>query len=158
MKGQLSDYLSSLDADELREIVRQALANKDDKRRPSSTCWNCGANQRADLVLIRGDFEIDHRGQCTYQGRAIRLTKKQRAILHTIAKENGRFVPTDVITERCIETRKGWPAKTLLVHLNNIKKKFRAEGIPYPIESERGSGYRWNHKPSEIVGQIEKED
>ena len=91
--------------------------------------------------MQRGDFTLDPRGPITYQGRQVKLTKVQRCLLLTLAKENGRIVEFGSLLERCCYSES---RKTIRSHLSMLEARLEAHGVPVPFRNERDVGYYWS--------------
>lgn len=147
-KQQVLEKLSELDPDQLYEAVARAMAAGRHLPEPPQSCPNCGCNFRNDYLIDRDGFVIDPRGQVAFGGVAINLRPTEVCIFHSVAKEKGRYVSTEVLTNRCCRERRGWPPKTVHVHIHRIRKALASAGAPDPISNERGRastlGYRWH--------------
>jgi DNA-binding response OmpR family regulator len=103
-------------------------------------CPNCSYDLRQDRKITQGDFTLDPRGQITYQGNPVKLTKVQRCMMLTLAKEDGRTVEIDALGERCCYSES---RKTVRSHLSILRRKLEKQGVPVPFRNDWDVGYYW---------------
>lgn len=103
-------------------------------------CPSCGFNLTRDEIVEIDGWRIDPRGIAEYDGRAIHFAPAQLIILHSIAMMRGRIAARDAILNRM-----GTEAEPniLSVLVCRIRRTINAAGIPSPIKTVCGRGYRW---------------
>lgn len=110
-----------------------------------SFCPHCGFNLERDQPVERDGFVIDPRGAVRFCGHPVRLTPAETQIMHTLAAADGRSVRVSTILERlgCEDAQ----YNRVSVSISKIKRTLTQSGIPFPIRSDWGRGYRWEARP-----------
>ena len=90
------------------------------------------------LVIDPWSFSV------TYQGREIRLTRKEMRLLDELARNEGRVMMRDVLLDRIWGLRNYGDSRTLDVHIRRLRTKL---GNPKLIETITGVGYRLRCSP-----------
>ena len=93
-------------------------------------------------VLEIADLTVDtatHRVRRA--GRLIPLTKTEYVLLELLAKEAGRVVSRDALTEAAWEADRGMNSNTLEVFIFQLRGKLEAQGAPRLLQTVRGFGY-----------------
>lgn len=142
-KSEVARQASELEPDAIYDALYRLLVAQKRKPETPACCNECGTNLKNDYLLECGHFIIDPRGAISYKGEEIPLTKTHICILHSLAKENGRFVQMRVLQERCCRETKSYVPKSIHVHINAITDIFNKLNIPLPFENKRAKGYRW---------------
>jgi two-component system alkaline phosphatase synthesis response regulator PhoP len=75
----------------------------------------------------------------TYEGREIRLTRKEMRLLDELARNEGRVMMREVLLDRIWGLRDYGDSRTLDVHIRRLRTKL---GNPKLIETITGIGYR----------------
>ncbi|MDO4800385.1 MAG: response regulator transcription factor [Bacillota bacterium] len=83
------------------------------------------------------------------QGREIRLTKREFAILWHLASHPQQVISVERLYERVYPQASDTQFRSIAEYIYQLRNKLRAEG-QNPIETVRGGGYRWNI-PSDSV-------
>jgi len=106
-------------------------------------CPACGYNLETDKPLQVGDWLLDPRGEIRWKGQVIGHRPSWANILLTLAREQGRRVTTEVLTNRTTSTE---DTNVVAVQLSLLRKKLTTLGIPIPWQSywgRSGGGYSW---------------
>ncbi len=88
-----------------------------------------------DGVLVIDSWNFSVR----YEGREVRLTRKELRILEELAQNNGRVTLREVLFDRIWGSKQSCDSRTLDVHIRRLRKKL---GNPNLIETVTGIGYR----------------
>lgn len=113
-------------------------------------CPHCGADIRLDAPISLNDFSMYGDGYpLCYQGTPLPLTPSQNSICWTLLKAYPLIVRTDAIILRVGSESE---SNAIEVQLSRIRSKLRRLGIPNPIETVWGRGYRWSLVPTAVIG------
>jgi len=74
-----------------------------------------------------------------YQGRDVRMTRKEFALLSELARNQGRVLTREVLLDRVWGVTYYGDSRTLDVHIRRLRQKL---GDPSVIETVTGIGYR----------------
>lgn len=107
----------------------------------SPFCPSCGHNLVADQVVHLGNWSVSP-SESRYKGLHVPLTPQQQVILHTVAAGNGRTVGKNALLNRSSDAEN--LPNIITVQVCRIRKVTRRLGIPSPIETVWGRGFRWN--------------
>ncbi len=123
------DYLTKpFDSPELAARVRALL------RRPSPT--------RTPILQI-GDLRLDPAAHTVWRGNVvIPLTAREFALLHELMARPGEVVRRTDLLEAVWDANYDGLSNVVDVHIANLRRKLDLPGIPVPIETVRGVGYR----------------
>jgi DNA-binding response OmpR family regulator len=88
-----------------------------------------------DGVLVIDSWNFSVR----YEGREVRLTRKELRILEELAQNNDRVILREVLFDRIWGREQSCDSRTLDVHIRRLRKKL---GNPNLIETVTGIGYR----------------
>lgn len=123
----VDDYLTK--PFRMRELLARvnALLRRNDVVDPSPV-YDDGV-----LVIDPWSFSV------TYEGREIRLTRKEMRLLDELARNEGRVMMRDVLLDRIWGLRNYGDSRTLDVHIRRLRTKL---GNPKLIETITGVGYR----------------
>jgi two-component system, OmpR family, alkaline phosphatase synthesis response regulator PhoP len=123
----VDDYLTK--PFRMRELLARvnALLRRNDGLDPSP------AYDDGVLVIDPWSFRV------TYEGREIRLTRKEMRLLDELARNEGRVMMRDVLLDRIWGLRNYGDSRTLDVHIRRLRTKL---GNPRLIETITGVGYR----------------
>jgi two-component system, OmpR family, alkaline phosphatase synthesis response regulator PhoP len=123
----VDDYLTK--PFRMRELLARinALLRRNDGLEPSPV-YDDGV-----LVIDPWSFSVK------YQGREIRLTRKEMRLLDELARNEGRVMMRDVLLDRIWGLRNYGDSRTLDVHIRRLRTKL---GNPKLIETITGVGYR----------------
>ena len=92
-------------------------------------------------VLVRGDVEFDlFRRTVRRQGRTVRLTTKEMAVLEVLMKAADGVVSAEQLLERAWDENANPFTNSVRVTVSSLRKKL---GDPDPIQTLQGSGYRF---------------
>ena len=75
----------------------------------------------------------------SYQGREVRMTRKEFALLSELARNQGRVLTREVLLDRVWGATYYGDSRTLDVHIRRLRQKL---GDPLVIETVTGIGYR----------------
>lgn len=100
-------------------------------------CPYCGYNLTADTPILKGEWRLTPQ-TTEYRGRTQNLSRTEAAILHTLAKADGRYLHGSVIGDRVSDSSED-PRSVVAVLMCRIRKKL----AHCPVESDRQRGYRW---------------
>jgi DNA-binding response OmpR family regulator len=74
-------------------------------------------------------------------GRLIPLTKTEYLLLELLAKQAGRVVSREALTDAAWEADRGMGSNTLEVFIFQLRTKLEADGAPRLLQTVRGFGY-----------------
>ncbi|MBB5986012.1 winged helix-turn-helix domain-containing protein [Sphingobium lignivorans] len=104
-------------------------------------CPNCGFDITKDDLVERDGFKLHPReGLGSYLGRSIGLTGSELVLLHTIGQAK-RTISREALHNR-VSDCETFP-EIVGTFVCKIRSKLRTAGVPDPIETVRGKGYRW---------------
>lgn len=96
-----------------------------------------------ETVLCVGNLRLDLSSrQVTADGREIRLTKTEFAILKLLMQNPKQVIAKSVILDRISEDTPDCTESSLKIHVSNLRKKIREIAGTDGIESVWGIGYR----------------
>lgn len=72
-------------------------------------------------------------------GVVVELTPQERKVLDTLVAAGGEFVCADAVNKALGGVR----GKHTNVLVHHLREKLTGHGLPAPIESARGKGWRW---------------
>ena len=102
-----------------------------------------GASEQVSDVLTVGDISLDRKlFKVTRAGKQVDLIAKEFAILELFMRSPGGVFSPDAILDRVWTTDDIGSAETLRTHIKNLRKKLNVEGIPDPIKTIHGVGYK----------------
>lgn len=108
-------------------------------------CPHCGSDLKVDTPILLNGFAMFGDGYpLHYNGKVIRLTPQQSALTWTLLKAYPLAVRADALLMRIGSDSE---SNVIDVVISRVRSKLRAEGIPNPIESVRGVGFRWSLEP-----------
>jgi two-component system OmpR family response regulator len=95
-------------------------------------------------ILRAGEMEVDLESRrVVVRDRAVKLSKKQLALLVFLMKSDGEAVSRMTLLHRVFEYQFD-PGNNLVdVHISNLRQKIDVTGQPSYIETVRGVGYRF---------------
>ena len=116
----------------MRELVARvnAILRRTDGVEPEQPVYDDGV-----LVVDPWAFNV------RYQGREVRLTRKEMRLLDELARNEGRVMMREVLLDRVWGLRNYSDSRTLDVHIRRLRAKL---GNPRLIETITGIGYRLN--------------
>ena len=95
-------------------------------------------------VLRVGDLELDPARCQVCQGEVvIPVTAKELAVLAMLMRHNGKVVSKTDLLEHCWDEHYDGLSNVVEVHIASLRRKLERPGQPAPIETLRGSGYRF---------------
>jgi len=114
----------------MRELLARvnAMLRRNDGPEPENPVYDDGV-----LVIDPWRFSV------TYEGREIRLTRKEMRLLDELARNEGRVMMREVLLDRIWGLRDYGDSRTLDVHIRRLRTKL---GNPKLIETITGIGYR----------------
>ena len=102
-------------------------------------------------VLSVGDISIDTTDkQVTLAGKAVRLSKKEYALLEYLAHQQGRVVSKDQIIQHVWDFEADILPNTVEVFVRSLRKKLDHGKGQSHIETARGFGYRLKDETSNV--------
>ena len=91
-------------------------------------------------VMVRGDIVFDRaRRRASRAGRPLSLTRKEMGILEELIVADGGVVSTEDLLERVWDENADPFTRTVTVTIGRLRRKL---GVPDPIDTVVGSGYR----------------
>jgi DNA-binding response OmpR family regulator len=122
------DYLTKPFA--ARELLGRvnAILRRNDEPEQATPLYDDGV-----LVIDPWAFSV------RYEGREVRLTRKEMRLLEELARNEGRVMMREVLLDRIWGLRKYGDSRTLDVHIRRLRRKL---GNPKLIETITGIGYR----------------
>lgn len=114
----------------MRDLVARvnAILRRIDGPEPEQPIYDDGV-----LVIDPWAFSV------RYQGREVRLTRKETRLLEELARNEGRVMMREVLLDRVWGLRNYSDSRTLDVHIRRLRAKL---GNPKLIETITGIGYR----------------
>ena len=114
-----------------------------------------GRELRPSVIEV-GDLEIDTRGQRARRGgRSIELTTKEYTLLEFLARNAGRVVGREEISEHVWDDTFDPFSKLIEVYINRLRRKVDEPfGVPL-IHTKRGAGYELSLLTDEEKGEGE---
>ncbi|NTZ43331.1 response regulator transcription factor [Altererythrobacter sp. SALINAS58] len=103
-------------------------------------CNRCGGNLAADMPIERGAWRLDLHS-VDYKGQALRVTRAEASMLHSLAAARGTIISAAVLAERT-----GYEGEDPMNVVSVTLCKLRRRLPEAPFESVRGFGYRWAPK------------
>lgn len=93
---------------------------------------------RASHELSAGDIVLDTVGQTvSYQGKAVVLSAREFAVLHTLMEQRGRIVSRNMLEEKLYDWQQEIGSNAVEVYISHLRKKLGAASI----KTIRGMGY-----------------
>lgn len=103
---------------------------------------------RSGAVLRVGDLELDaRRHEATRDGRALRLTPKEFALLRYLMSRPGEVLSQEDLLEHVWDENADPFTKTVRVTIMTLRRKLESLGEGQPIETVVGRGYKLGEKP-----------
>ena len=94
----------------------------------------------APPILTRGTIVFDRaRRRCSRNGQSLSLTRKEMAVLEELLAADGAVVSAEELLERVWDEHTDPFSQTVSVTIARLRRKL---GVPDPIETIVGSGYR----------------
>lgn len=114
----------------MRELLARvnALLRRTNGSEPERPVYDDGV-----LVVDPWAFSV------SYEGREVRLTRKEMRLLEELARNEGRVMMREVLLDRIWGLRNYGDSRTLDVHIRRLRAKL---GNPRLIETITGIGYR----------------
>ena len=124
----VDDYLTK--PFQMRELLARvnAILRRSDGIEPESPIYDNGV-----LVIDPWSFSV------RYEGREIRLTRKEMRLLEELGRNEGRVMRREVLLDRIWGLRDYGDSRTLDVHIRRLRSKL---SNPKLIETITGIGYR----------------
>src|SRR5437867_2396650 len=93
-------------------------------------------------TITVGDLVIDTRGQRAWRGgRAVALTTKEYGLLEYLARNAGRVVGREEISEHVWDESFDPFSNLIEVYINRLRRKVDGPGVTQLIHTRRGAGY-----------------
>jgi two-component system OmpR family response regulator len=122
------DYLTKpFDLDELKARVR-ALVRR-------------SGGRRTERVIMGGLVLDRHRRQVTVDGRTLRMTPKEFALLEHLMVRADEVVPRSELLEKVWDFQFDPGSNVVDVHVGRLRAKLRAANAPARLETVRGIGF-----------------
>ena len=100
-------------------------------------------------ILACGEAVLDlDSAALSIHGQSIPLTRNELIILRTLMEQRGRIVSRETLMTRLWQMDEYVEENTLTVHVNRLRTKLRAAGLPGFIVTKVGSGYAVNQEGS----------
>jgi two-component system, OmpR family, alkaline phosphatase synthesis response regulator PhoP len=114
----------------MRELVARvnAILRRRDETTPEGPMYDDGV-----LVIDPWTFSV------RYEGREVRLTRKEMRLLEELARNEGRVMMREVLLDRIWGLRNYADSRTLDVHIRRLRAKLGNSSL---IETITGIGYR----------------
>ena len=114
----------------MRELLARvsAILRRNEGSEPGQPIYDDGV-----LVIDPWTFSV------RYEGREVRLTRKEMRLLDELARNEGRVMMREVLLDRIWGLRNYSDSRTLDVHIKRLRAKL---GNPKLIETISGIGYR----------------
>jgi DNA-binding response OmpR family regulator len=103
-------------------------------------CPSCGFNLARDEIVESGDWRLDPRGEIYHAGRLVRLPPAINILIHSIAAADGRVMGVEALENRIGTESNG---NIITVYVSRFRTLLRELGIPDPIKTVWGKGWRW---------------
>jgi two-component system copper resistance phosphate regulon response regulator CusR len=105
-------------------------------------------------IIEVGDLAIDTRGQRVKRsGRAIELTTKEYALLEYLARNAGKVVGREAISEHVWDDKFDPFSKLIEVYINRLRRKVDEPFSTPLIHTRRGAGYELRVPSDEVQGE-----
>jgi len=97
----------------------------------------------SDGILLAGELRLDQNAhQLSVQGKPVRLTKTEYAILALLMQNPGQVLARSVILERISSETLDCTESSLKQHISNLRRKLRDAGGKDYIEAVWGIGFK----------------
>ncbi|KKT12338.1 MAG: Two-component response regulator [candidate division WWE3 bacterium GW2011_GWB2_43_22] len=94
-----------------------------------------------DIVKFKG-FNLNLRSRLLFFGeQGVHLRKKEYELMEYFAFNKGRVITREVLLEHVWELGLETSSNTLVVHIRNLRMRFREYTSEQVIETKRGRGY-----------------
>ncbi|MEZ5425768.1 MAG: response regulator transcription factor [Pyrinomonadaceae bacterium] len=95
-----------------------------------------------DLEITIGDLSIDPKSQRVWRGSSeIPLTTKEFTVLEYLARNAGRIIGREELSEHCWDETYDPFSNLIEVFINRLRKKIDTEGKTPLLHTKRGAGY-----------------
>jgi len=123
----------------LLERVRAVLRRAEHVKGPSTN------GEPKKEALVRGKLSLDpQRHECTWDGKAVRLTVTEFLILQALAQRPGFGKSRDSLMDAAYDDQVYVDDRTIDSHIKRLRKKFKAADESFDaIETLYGVGYRY---------------
>ena len=123
----------------LLERVRAVLRRAEHVKGPSTN------GEPKKEALVRGKLSLDpQRHECTWDGKAVRLTVTEFLILQALAQRPGFVKSRDSLMDAAYDDQVYVDDRTIDSHIKRLRKKFKATDESFDaIETLYGVGYRY---------------
>ena len=109
-----------------------------------------GEKHFTDLEITIGDLKIDPKSQRVWRGaEEIALTTKEFTVLEYLAKNAGRIIGREELSEHCWDETYDPFSNSIEVFINRLRKKLDADGKTPLLHTKRGAGYILQNLESE---------
>jgi DNA-binding response OmpR family regulator len=99
------------------------------------------APPREELTV--GDVSMDLRARtATYRGRPVALSARETAFLEYFLRNPGRLLTRSMFENALWERDRETTSNVIDVYVRKLRLKLAVDGMPSPIETIRGAGYR----------------
>ena len=104
-----------------------------------------------------GDLRLDVAGRrATLDGVLVPLTTREFALLHHLVVNADAVVSRTELMDAIWDSNYDGLSNVVDVHVRNLRRKFDRPGLPLPIDTVRGAGYRflarWPSGPDDVRG------
>ena len=101
------------------------------------------APQAATTRLVAGGLSVDLLSRSVIRdGRSIALQPREFRILEELMRHPGEYITRTMLLERVWNYHFDPQTKIIETHISRLRSKLNEGGLPDPIETERGVGYR----------------
>jgi DNA-binding response OmpR family regulator len=106
-------------------------------------CPHCGYDLVRNGPIIIDNWSMLGPGYpLCYKGKPVRLTNAESEIVYSLLKAFPKHIERWVLIER-IGSDTDAPSNLLTVYISRIKSRLEHAGLPLPIATVWGHGYRW---------------
>src|SRR6267378_3423734 len=137
-------------AQAIKRGLRNAAYAVDVARDGEDALYQTSINDYDAVILEVGDLEIDTRGQrVSRSGRPIELTTKEYTLLEYLARNAGKVVGREEISEHVWDDTFDPFSKLIEVYINRLRRKVDEPFSMPLIHTRRGAGYELRVPPDQ---------
>ena len=106
----------------------------------------------SDTALTVGHLTIDPEARSVHlAGQPIQLSLKEFDLLYILMSNAGRVLSREAIIRYVWQREPSGDSSTVDVHIKRIRHKLHADGLPDPIVTIRGLGYKIDRAESQLI-------
>jgi DNA-binding response OmpR family regulator len=123
------------------DVLHAGMGDREHVARVAALARRVGA---AHATVDAGPLHVDReRGDVTWHGRRLRLTARERDVLHALAAASGSTVRREALYRQVWGYAMARGDRTVDVTVKRLRDRLAAEiGPPLAVETETGIGYR----------------